>query len=77
MANKYELTGDVDNNGKITTFDVLLICNHIVGLITLNADQQLRADVNADGEVKETDARAVLRHLSGENLITQMVIVLD
>ncbi len=75
MANRYELMGDVDNNGKITSFDVLLILNHVAGLITLNADQQSRADVTADGEVKSTDARAVFKHLSGENLITQMAIV--
>jgi hypothetical protein len=39
------LPGDVDGNGTLTAHDALLVAQHIVGLLTLSAEQLLIADV--------------------------------
>ena len=75
MALRCELIGDVDNNGKITSFDAMLILNHVARFIEFNADETARADVNGNLEVQTTDARQILDHLSGKNIIDKVRVV--
>lgn len=75
MALRYELIGDVDNNGKITSFDAMIILNHVTGLIKLNPDEIARADVNGNLQIQSTDGRQILAHLSGNNIIDKVRVV--
>ena len=51
---KYIL-GDVNNDKVVDILDVVLIRGQIVGNITLNTNQRLRADVNIDEEIDISD----------------------
>lgn len=53
--------GDVDGNGKITVHDALLVAQHIVGLITLSAEELIIADVNQDGTIDSADVAGIAR----------------
>ena len=75
MALRYELVGDVDNNGKITSFDAMLILNHVAGLIQFNDDEIAKADVNGNLKVQATDAIQVLDHLSGKSIIDKVRVI--
>lgn len=75
MALRYELIGDVDNNGKITSFDAMLILNHVAGLIQFNDDEIAKADVDGNLQVRATDAIRILYHLSGDNIIDEVRVV--
>lgn len=44
-----EVLGDINNDGALDIIDVALIRGYIVGNITLNEDELLRADFNKDG----------------------------
>ena len=57
--------GDVDNYGKVTTADSILVLRYSVGLETFNAEQIKAADFNKDGKVTSADARLILREAAG------------
>lgn len=59
------LTGDVNNDGRITATDCTLIQKHLSGLITLSAEDLKTADVNASGTVTLDDATMIQYYLSG------------
>lgn len=54
--------GDLDGNEGITASDALLVLQHSVKLITLNSNQQVAADVSADGSINASDALLILQH---------------
>lgn len=58
--------GDVDNDGKITITDALLIFKHKSGEKTLSADGQKAADTNKNGTVDISDALLIFKYKSGE-----------
>lgn len=55
------LTGDVDNNGKVTLEDAQKVLRAALKLETLEAQATKAADVNNDGKVTLEDANKVLR----------------
>ena len=57
--------GDVNNDGKITAKDGMLIQRYAVHLIKLDDNQLKAADVNFDGKVTNKDALAILRFTIG------------
>jgi|GEM_PF-2331799 len=57
-------TGDA--NG-ITSFDAALVAQHVVGLITLNACQQLAGDTSNDGSISSFDAALIAQFAVGIN----------
>lgn len=52
---KVHYIGDVDDNGKISVSDYLLIRKHIIGTITLTDSENKRADVNRDNKISTAD----------------------
>ncbi len=52
--------GDVDQDGKITAADAMLVLRQNAGYTTLTAIQQRLADCNGDDKVNSDDARAIL-----------------
>ena len=57
--------GDLDNDGKITSADSLLILRQSVGLEHFTDVQQKLADVDDDGKITSADALEVLRYSVG------------
>ena len=53
--------GDVDGSGRITIHDALLVAQHLVGLLTLTAEQLLIADATQDGTVDSADVAEIAR----------------
>ena len=60
------MEGDVSMNGHVTISDAMLIAQHLVGLITLNADQLECADTTDDGFVTISDAMHIAQWLVDE-----------
>ena len=57
MANIFY--GDVNGDGTFGTRDLTLIKSHINGVTTLSGDSFLRADINNDGRLNETNLNAL------------------
>ncbi len=57
--------GDVNGNGKIDTFDYLLVRSQILGLTKLNAQQEAAADVTKDGKINTYDYMIIRSHILG------------
>jgi len=55
-------TGD---NEAISALDAALILQHVVALTTLNSNQLIVADVNADGRINSLDASYILQYVAG------------
>lgn len=68
-----QFLGDVDNDGKITEIDALLIFHHKAGEITLSDEELLRADADGDGSASIADALKILKHITGEALIDEVI----
>ena len=47
--------GDINNDGKITSSDYVLIKNYIMGTSTLDNEAQQAADYNTDGKITSSD----------------------
>lgn len=54
-TNSEIVRGDVNEDGKITSSDYVLIKNHIMGTKTLNEQSKKYADYNQDGKVTSSD----------------------
>jgi len=54
-------TGDVNNS--ITAFDAARVAQHVVGTSTLNANQQIAADVSNNGSISSFDAALISRYV--------------
>jgi hypothetical protein len=59
------LFGDASGDGKVDLVDVQMMLKHVVGLITLDAEQTIAADVNGSGAVDLVDAQLTLQHIVG------------
>ncbi|MBI2664138.1 hypothetical protein HYX10_02235 [Candidatus Woesearchaeota archaeon] len=57
--------GDVDGDGVVSVVDSDLISKFVSKLVTLSADQKLRADVNGNGVVAVNDALFVRQFVEG------------
>ena len=77
MALKYVLNGDVNGDGKINSYDAMLILCYTAELIEFNNDEKSRADVDGNNEIQSVDARRILQHLSGINIINKISEVTD
>jgi len=54
------LCGDVNDDGTVDNADNLLVLDHVVGNITLDACQQWAADVDGDGSITSADGVMIL-----------------
>ena len=56
--------GDVNNDGKISPTDYVLIKNHIMNIKVLQSDiEKKAADVNKDGKISPTDYVLIKNHI--------------
>lgn len=56
--------GDINQNGKINSLDLILIRKHISGEGTLTQQQLMNADLNGDGKVDATDNDIMSKYLT-------------
>lgn len=61
----YIMYGDLTDDGDITVQDAIMVLRSIVGLVKLNEDQTLAADVDGSGSVDVNDAILILRFIVG------------
>ena len=61
-APDYNITGDVNLDGYVTTEDARLALRAAVELVTLSGAQWENADVDGNGVINSTDARYILRY---------------
>lgn len=64
-VNTSSKTGDVNKDGKINSADALLVLQHTVGTINLDAEKKALADVNRDNAVNSADALKILQYAVG------------
>lgn len=68
-----QFIGDVDNDGKITEIDAILIFYHVSGELSLSDEELKRADTDGDGSVALSDALKIYKHITGEILIDEVI----
>ncbi len=61
--------GDVNKDGKINSFDYLLVRSEILGLLEFNDEQTSRADVTGDGKIDSFDYILIRSHILGLTVI--------
>ena len=61
-----QITGDINSDGVIDSFDYLLLCRYINKQVTLNPQQIKCADVLRDGNVSYSDANVLRKYILGE-----------
>ena len=61
------LLGDINNDGKISTDDSLLLKNHLVGKMILDENEKILGDINGDGEISLTDLSLLKGKIKSEN----------
>lgn len=61
--------GDVNGDGVVNEFDALLVFTEVSGFRKLTPSEAPRADVNRDADITAVDARAILQHINGVELI--------
>lgn len=66
-----EIRGDIDNDGRLTVIDMLLIFKYKSGEVKLTNAELQRADADNDGSVSNADALAIQKHIKGETLIDE------
>jgi hypothetical protein len=57
--------GDLDEDGSITSSDVVMLINSLIGNITLSDKQLVAADVDEDGSITSSDAVRLVNYLVG------------
>ncbi|PLX83591.1 MAG: hypothetical protein C0617_10650 [Desulfuromonas sp.] len=57
--------GDIDGNGQLTTWDLILISKFILGVDTLTERQKVAADVNDDGVITTLDMIIIRKVILG------------
>lgn len=57
--------GDVNNDGKINSSDVVSVAAHIKGLRTLDGEAKISAEVNDDGKINAADITLIAAHIKG------------
>ena len=68
-----QLKGDIDNDGKITDLDSVICLRIVAETINFSEQEKARADVNNDGKVSLMDARKILQHIAGIELIDEVI----
>ena len=68
-----QLRGDVNNDGRLSIIDMLLIFNYKSSAISLDTDELQRADTDNDGSITLADALAIQRHIEGEAIIDGVI----
>ena len=56
------MLGDINNDGKISTDDSLLLKNHLVGKMILDENEKTLADINGDSQISLSDLSLLKRN---------------
>ena len=64
-AEESKIRGDVTGDGKINSYDLILLKKHLLGTVSLSDQQILNADVNSSGEANIADAVQLQHFLNG------------
>ncbi|AMC93201.1 hypothetical protein AOC36_04205 [Erysipelothrix larvae] len=59
------MKGDLNGDSKIDSRDMMAIYRHIIGTVTISANDFYKADINGDGKIDSRDMMAVYRHIIG------------
>ncbi|MDR1410028.1 MAG: InlB B-repeat-containing protein [Oscillospiraceae bacterium] len=59
------LKGDVNNDKKVNSLDLLLVKRHILGIASLSGEAFNAADIDGNGKVNSVDLMKMLRHILG------------
>ena len=65
--------GDVNGDGKINSFDALLVLRNSVQMNELDTDEKSAADINSDGKINSLDALIILQITTGTRSIWDFV----
>ena len=57
--------GDVDDDGEVTSADLVAVACHMIGKTTLTGKGLLAADVDGDGKITSGDCVILARYLAG------------
>lgn len=57
--------GDANLDGRVTAADAMLVLRASSGLVQLDEEQTIRADVTYDGTVNSVDALRILMYVTG------------
>ena len=63
------VTGDINGDGMVDSFDYVLLCRYVNNHITLHTQQVKNADVLRDGNVSYSDAAILRQYILGENVV--------
>ena len=69
-SSAYKL-GDVNDDGKISSMDYVLIKNHILDIKKLSGNAEVAADVNKDNKISSMDYVLVKNHILGIKEISE------
>jgi len=61
-----QVTGDINGDGVIDSFDYVLLCSYINKQVTLNPAQVESADILQDGAITYSDAAYLRKYILGE-----------
>lgn len=67
------IKGDIDGDHRITKVDLLLLQKYIIKEISFDERQLIAADVNNDGKASVMDMVAIVGHLTGREILTEVV----
>ena len=67
------IKGDLNNDGRITELDMLLMQAILLEKIIPDERQKIAGDINNDGTISLKDMSALRRHLDGIEMITEAV----
>lgn len=65
-AKNAQLPGDVTRDFRINSHDALMVLQHAVGMINLDASHQTQADVDRSGSINSSDALKILQYAVGQ-----------
>lgn len=68
-----QLRGDVNNDGKLSIIDMLLIFEYKSGAVKLDLDELRRADVDNNSSVELADALMIQDHITGKAIIDGVI----
>ena len=64
------MKGDINNDGRINSADILKAAAHIKGLKKLSVESMISADVNDDSKINAADITLIAAHIKGIRLLS-------
>lgn len=68
-----QFKGDIDGDGKLTSMDVEIVFMYKTSEVNLTEGEITRGDVDNSGGITLADARKILKHITGIELIDEVI----